>query len=71
MDALIDMSGGVREEFDLQKLDSSMRHSLWQIMYQAYRKQSIMGCSITADNRVREARMSNGLVRGRILFFKD
>jgi calpain len=64
VDAIIDMSGGVREEFNLTNLDESIKKSLWTILFQAYRKQSIMGCSINADPNVREARQSNGLVRG-------
>lgn len=64
VDAIIDMSGGVREEFDLKKLEDSVQDRLWTILFQAYRKQSIMGCSINPDPNVREARQSNGLVRG-------
>ncbi|CAF0859466.1 unnamed protein product [Brachionus calyciflorus] len=61
-DALIDMSGGLEESFDLTKLESQSQ--LWTILYQAYMRNSIMGCSITADASVREAKLSNGLVRG-------
>ena len=63
------MKKGLREEFDLKNLDSNIRANFWTILYQAYRKQSIMGCSITADSNVREARQSNGLVRGDIYNF--
>lgn len=63
-DALIDMSGGLKEDFNLKKLSDSELEGLWQILYQGYHKNSIMGCSINADPNVREARMANGLVQG-------
>jgi len=61
-DALIDMSGGIEESFDLKKLDDPT--SLWTALFQGAAMNSIMGCSILPDPGVKEARMSNGLVRG-------
>lgn len=63
-DALIDMSGGLKEDFSLKKMSGDELENLWRILFQGYHKKSIMGCSINADPSVREARMSNGLVRG-------
>ena len=67
-------------------MDSTEKNYLWTILFQAYNRNSIMGCSIVvssqfflysalicitygsyptkADPSVREARLSNGLVRG-------
>lgn len=63
-DALIDMSGGIAETLTLKSLDYKQRDELWKILKQAYDKGSIIGCSLEPDSRVREARLSNGLVRG-------
>jgi len=63
-DALIDMSGGIEESFDIKKMGYKEKDNFWSILYQAYHKNSIMGCSINADPAAREARMYNGLVKG-------
>lgn len=64
-DALIDMSGGLKEDFAVKDLNSDYDHDrLWRILFQSYHKNSMLGCSIHADPRIREARLSNGLVRG-------
>lgn len=63
-DALIDMSAGLKEDFSIKKMTDDEREGLWRILFQAFHKNSIMGCSIHADPRVREARLANGLVRG-------
>lgn len=63
-DALIDMSGGIQEQFDIKKLESDQRQNFWNILEKGFEKNSIMGCCIFPDPNVKEARMSNGLVRG-------
>ena len=45
-DALIDMSGGLEETFDLSKMSFSDKEYLWAILFQSYHKNSIMGCSM-------------------------
>lgn len=50
-DALIDMSGGLEESFDLAKMERSEKAQLWSILYQGYKKNSIMGCSITVSSK--------------------
>jgi hypothetical protein len=56
------MSGGLQESFDLTKMDPDEHESLWTALFQAYHKHSISGCSITADPRVREAKLPNGIM---------
>jgi calpain len=58
------MSGGLEEMFDLQKMPADEKEYLWTILFQAYHKNSIMGCSIIPDPSVREAKLANGLVKG-------
>jgi hypothetical protein len=55
------MSGGLQESFDLTKMNANEYESLWTSLFQAYHKNSISGCSITADPRVREAKLPNGI----------
>jgi calpain, invertebrate len=62
-DALIDMSGGVEESFNLKDLGAS-KANFWNILSKSFEKKSILGCSINPDPSIREARMTNGLVRG-------
>ena len=63
-DALIDMSGGLKETFDLKTYDADELYNFFSTLFQAYHKKSILSCSIKSDPRVKEARMANGLVRG-------
>jgi len=58
------MSGGLEEAFDLTKMGIADKEYLWSILFQAYHKNSIMGCSMTPDPSVREAKLANGLVKG-------
>ncbi len=57
------MSGGLEEEMNLSKITHE-KDDLWTILYQAYTKNSIMGCSIKADPTVIELKCANGLVKG-------
>lgn len=41
--------GGLEESFDLTKMDRNEKAQLWQILFQGYKKNSIMGCSITVN----------------------
>lgn len=52
-EALIDMSGGLEEAFDLTKMNSETKATLWTALYQASCKNSIMGCSITVDSNLK------------------
>lgn len=58
------MSGGLQEQFEIAALTDSDRENFWLFLNKGFEKNSIIGCSITPDPSVREARMSNGLVRG-------
>ncbi|CAF0941871.1 unnamed protein product [Brachionus calyciflorus] len=63
-DALIDMSGGVPECFDIKSMNYKEKSNFWNILNQSYKMGSIISCSINADHRTREAIQHNGLVRG-------
>lgn len=67
-DALVDMSGGVTEKFNLDKLrENSMDHAgldkFWSILCQAQRKRSVVCCSIETDPNCIDSRMMNGLIK--------
>ena len=57
------MSGGLEEEMNLSKITHD-KDDLWTILYQAYTKNSIMGCNLVSDSKVIELRCANGLVKG-------
>jgi hypothetical protein len=40
------MSGGIAESFDLTKMEFNDKKNLFNILFQAYNKGSIIGCSI-------------------------
>ncbi|KAI3381270.1 hypothetical protein SNEBB_003662 [Seison nebaliae] len=61
-DALIDMSGGIQENFTVKEIGNKMR--FFDLLKQCKMLQSMMGCSINADPYVKEAKLDNGLVRG-------
>ncbi len=64
-DALIDMSAGIQESIDIQKMASSNQtDQLWTLLERSYQKNAIMCCSILPDPSIKEARLSNGLVKG-------
>ncbi len=63
-DALVDMSGGLQEQFSLQELTPAQKNDFWTFLLKGFEKNSITGCSIVPDKNVREARKANGLVRG-------
>ncbi|CAF3599350.1 unnamed protein product [Rotaria sp. Silwood1] len=66
-DALIDMTGGIEEAFELNDPSTAtneFKEQVKRVLWQAYLRKSMLGCSITADPRVTEARLPNGLVKG-------
>ena len=63
-DALVDMSGGIQEQFAVGEMGSGEREKLWLFLSKGFEKECIIGCSVSPDPSVREARMRNGLVRG-------
>lgn len=60
-DALIDMTGGIEETYELKKVD---RNSFFETLGNALAHDAMMGCSIDADPSEREAKLPNGLVKG-------
>ncbi|CAF4020095.1 unnamed protein product [Rotaria sp. Silwood1] len=69
-EALIDMTAGLDETFKLSKLDAkndkqpNYKETIKRIMYQAYAKNSMLGCSINADPLKPEESLSSGLIAG-------
>jgi hypothetical protein len=65
-DALIDLTGGVDESFDLEKIrqqgTQTEIENLWRIVTHAYKMKSLMGASIFSD--IKESELENGLVVG-------
>lgn len=42
----LSVKGGIQEQFLLKQLHPSYYQTLWNILYQAFLKESIMGCAI-------------------------
>ena len=66
-DALVDMSGGVEEKFNLKEIKYKQKNeidSLWLILTQAKKKKSVICCNLEPDELVADFKMSNGLVKG-------
>lgn len=66
-DALIDMTGGIEEAFDINSpstANKDFKEQIKRVLWQAYLRKSMLGCSITADPKITEAKLSNGLVKG-------
>jgi calpain, invertebrate len=63
-DALIDLSGGIQENYTIVTYDYQMSDTLWQNTKKAIELNSITGCFINPDPKIKEARLSNGLVKG-------
>ncbi|CAF3728593.1 unnamed protein product [Adineta steineri] len=61
-DALIDMTGGIEESFNTK--DIKDKDQFWQTMGIALKHDAMVGCSITPDPTEREAKMTNGLIKG-------
>ncbi|EGT56151.1 CBN-CLP-7 protein [Caenorhabditis brenneri] len=60
-EALEDFTGGLTEFFDLEKADKSTTLAM---LVRGMQMGSLFGCSIDADENVKEAQLTNGLVRG-------
>ena len=73
-DALIDMTAGVDEAFEIFRLDQTtvkppaFKERIKGLLHQGYARKSMLGSSITGDPSKREARLENGLVRGKDRF---
>lgn len=64
-DALIDMTGGIQESFEIKEMrNESSRNEIWQILCKSRQHKSLIGASIAPNPRIKEARLSNGLVMG-------
>jgi hypothetical protein len=49
-DALIDMTGGIEEAFELNNpstITKDFQEQVKRVLWQAYRRKSMLGCSIT------------------------
>ncbi|CAI2349911.1 unnamed protein product [Caenorhabditis sp. 36 PRJEB53466] len=60
-EALEDFTGGLTEFFDLTKADKATTLAM---LVRGMQMGSLFGCSIDADENVKEAQLTNGLVRG-------
>ena len=64
-EALIDMSGGIEETFEIKNMRAlAQKEEIWQIMIKSRQHKSLIGSSIAPNPRIREARLTNGLVMG-------
>ena len=64
-DALIDMTGGIQESFEIKdKQTETQKKEMWEILIKSRQHKSLIGASIAPNPRVREARLANGLVMG-------
>ena len=64
-DALIDMTGGIQESFEIKdKQTEAQKKEVWEIMIKSRQHKSLIGASIAPNPRVKEARLANGLVMG-------
>ena len=59
------MTGGIAESFEIKDMyKTAEKEEVWQILLKSRMHKSIIGASIAPNPRIREARLSNGLVRG-------
>lgn len=64
-DALVDMTGGIQESFEIKEMRTeAMKNEIWQILVKSRQHKSLIGSSIAPDPRVKENRLTNGLVMG-------
>lgn len=64
-DALIDMTGGIQEIFEIKDMRrESLKNDIWKVLVGSRKHKSLIGASIAPNPRIREARLSNGLVMG-------
>lgn len=48
-DALVDMSGGLQEQFSIHELSGEDSENFWTFVKEGFEKDSIMGCSIPVN----------------------
>ena len=59
------MTGGIAETFKLRDLPAeSGKKELWDVLVKSRKHKSLIGAGIDANPRIREARLTNGLVMG-------
>lgn len=65
-DILIDLTGGIEENFDLKNKKANLkeRDQLWSVLSKARGLNSMNGCYIEPDPNIFEAKLANGLVKG-------
>ncbi|CAF0866413.1 unnamed protein product [Brachionus calyciflorus] len=64
-DALIDMTGGIQETFDIKEMKrEAHKNDMWKVLVNSRKHKSLIGSSIAPNPRIREARLYNGLVMG-------
>ena len=64
-EALIDMSGGIEESFDIKNMQNTkQKDEIWDVLVKSRQHKSMIGTSIAPNPRIREAKLSNGLVMG-------
>jgi hypothetical protein len=69
-DALVDMTAGVDEAFEIFQLDDEkakppgFKERIKGILYQGYLKKSMLGTSINGDGPGKEGHVDNGLITG-------
>jgi hypothetical protein len=69
VDALIDMTAGVNEEFEMyepekkQVKPASFKKKMNRLLHQAYTRKSMLGCGINADPSETETHLPNGLMK--------
>ena len=62
------MTGGIQETFKISTMQTQKQKDLmWKIISKGRQHHSLMGASINADPRAREARLANGLIMGNLL----
>ncbi len=59
-EAMVDFSGGCSEQYTL----SQAPKDIYNVMIKAFKRSSMMACSVEPDPRVFEAKTRSGLVRG-------
>jgi hypothetical protein len=63
-DALIDLSGGIEENFELNNSDDTdKRNNLWDIICKSRKHNSMNAAYIDPDPNVIEQKLPNGLVK--------
>lgn len=64
-DALVDMTGGIQESFEIKDMRTDkQKDEIWDMLVKSRKHKSLIAASIAPKPRIREARLSNGLVMG-------